>query len=159
MQTDGTSTYNGLQIGLNKHLSHGLEFTGNFTWSHATDETEQQAFSGEACGGNAVPVDPYSQSMDRGPSCYDRKYVTNVSLLYHIPGLKADNFAAKLTRGWWMGNTVSLYTGSPATANIGSIDRAGSPPRLFTNNRPTLDRVNLVNSDRRSGSDRAGRAI
>jgi len=31
---NGISTYNALQIGLNKRLKHGLEVTGSYTWSH-----------------------------------------------------------------------------------------------------------------------------
>src|SRR5262249_49100645 len=33
--TEGNSTYNALQVGINKGFSHGLGFLANFTWSHA----------------------------------------------------------------------------------------------------------------------------
>ena len=36
--TDGTSTYNALQVSLNKGFSHGLGMLANFTWSHAIDD-------------------------------------------------------------------------------------------------------------------------
>jgi hypothetical protein len=36
--TDGTSSYNALQLSINKTLSHGLGMLANFTWSHAVDD-------------------------------------------------------------------------------------------------------------------------
>ena len=37
-ENSATSSYHGLQLSLNKRLSHGLEFSGNYTYSHSIDD-------------------------------------------------------------------------------------------------------------------------
>ena len=37
-EAEGISHYNALQFGVNKRLSHGLQVTGAYTYSHALDE-------------------------------------------------------------------------------------------------------------------------
>ena len=40
----GTSSYNALQVGVERHLSKGLEFQSNFTWSKTLDTTSSATF-------------------------------------------------------------------------------------------------------------------
>jgi hypothetical protein len=144
MTTGSTSTYNGLQVVATKRLTHALEFQSAFTWSHSTDATQEQNFNTEGCAGNGIPVDPYNQQVDRGASCFDHKYAMNTSLMYHLPNIKSENIAAKALQGWWLGNIVTVQSGTYFVPSIGSLDRAESG--VFSNNRPSIDRVDLGTS-------------
>src|SRR4029434_7798921 len=41
----GNSSYNGLATQLTKRFSHGLQFTGAYTWSHTIDDSTAAVFS------------------------------------------------------------------------------------------------------------------
>src|ERR1017187_7033906 len=69
--TDGNSTYNALQVGINKGVSHGLGLLANFTWSHAIDDG-----SGfEDSGFQIRAVNPYPQFayLNKSNSSYDAR--------------------------------------------------------------------------------------
>ena len=139
VNTNGYSYYNGLQVVATKHLSQGLDFQGSFNWSHAIDTGVGEIFNAEGCGANSLPTDPFNQRIDRGSSCFDRKYNFHLSLLYHFPGPKGDNLLSKAADGWWVGNIVTAQTGSPFTANLSNVDRAQAG--VFSDNNPGITRA------------------
>jgi hypothetical protein len=42
------------------------------------------------------------------------------NVLYHVPNIKSDNFAAKFEHGWWVGAIWSAQTGYAFTPSLGS---------------------------------------
>ena len=58
--------------------------------------------------------------FDKGPACSDVTHNVRVNVLYHIPNIKSDNFAAKLEHGWWAGIIWSAQTGYPFTPVLGT---------------------------------------
>ena len=124
-KTLGNSWYNSLQLQLKKRLSHGLEFQSAYTWSHSTDTT--QGNSSNDCSDPAMPqgISPLDARLDKGPSCFDLRHNWHLNMLYHIPDIKSDRFAAKFLRGWWVGNILSARTGIPFTPTV-SLNRSNN---------------------------------
>ena len=59
------SWYNGLVLTLRKPLSHDVEFTFNYTYSHALDDGQTTGTNGTFFGTDSV-LDPYNIKGDYG---------------------------------------------------------------------------------------------
>ncbi|MGC2418831.1 MAG: TonB-dependent receptor [Candidatus Acidiferrales bacterium] len=115
--TVGDSWYNGLQVGLVKQISKGLEFQSSYTYSKLLDTTQGQI--ADAADASDAPSNPFNTRLDKGPTAFDAKHNWRFNLLYHFPNIQSDRFAAKLLHGWWMGNIVALQTGFPFSPLVG----------------------------------------
>ncbi len=109
----GFSNYNSLQITVEKHSSHGLQFLSAYTYSHAQDVSssfEDTAFL--AAGG----VDPYGDyRRDYGDSAFDARHRWVVSMTYEIPSLKKvwSVLPSRLVEGWRITGTNAIQSGFP----------------------------------------------
>lgn len=83
----GQSVYNGLNLMLNKRLSHGFELFGSYTWSHAIDDAPEQ---NNIDSGAFLLSDPTNRRRDRGNSLTDRRHVFNGNLVFS-PSISTDN--------------------------------------------------------------------
>ncbi len=119
--TKGDSNYQGLQLGLNKRLSKGLQFQTSYTYSHSIDDTEGQMYSSDCSGnGMASESDPLFPRIDRGPSCFDLRHNIRANLLYHLPNFEGNGVLSKVTNGWWVGNIISWQTGYAFSVTTGA---------------------------------------
>jgi hypothetical protein len=110
-QARGISTYNALQVGLNKHMSHGLLVTASYTYSHTLDE---QSGLGLFFTGN----DPTNLKSAYGNSDFDRTHVFSISYLYQLPTLHAANGLLKhIVNGWGLSGVTTLESGQPYSVN------------------------------------------
>jgi hypothetical protein len=122
-----SSWYNALQVNVTKRLSRGLMFQAAYTYSRSTDDTQGMRFNDD-CGGNsgsAFGQNPGQLKMDWGLSCYDVPQAVHFNLLYHLPNVTSNEFASKVTNGWWVSGIVSVQEGSPFRAII-NTDRSFS---------------------------------
>jgi hypothetical protein len=121
--TGRDSWYNSLQATLNTRAYHGLQFQAAYTWSQSLDTTQAQqyVFDCFAASGSTSPVDPMFPRTDKGPSCFNLPQNFRLNVLYHIPNLKSQNFAARLEHGWWIGSIVSLNSGYPFSLNTAGL--------------------------------------
>ncbi|HKW62462.1 MAG TPA: carboxypeptidase regulatory-like domain-containing protein [Candidatus Acidoferrum sp.] len=114
-RNQGWSNYNALQLTVDKHLSHGLQMLGTYTWSHALDvgsSYEDTAFVG------AGSFDPYGRlQRDYGNSAYDARHRFTVSFTYELPNLnKLSAFSKMPSRvfgGWRLSGINILQSGQP----------------------------------------------
>ena len=86
----GSSTYNGLNLTLNKRLARGYEVYGTYTWSHAIDDAPEQ---NNIDAGSNLLSDPTNRRRDRGNSLTDKGHVFNMTGVL-TPEFKSDNKAA-----------------------------------------------------------------
>jgi hypothetical protein len=120
--TGGDSSYNSLQVVLNKRLSHGLELQGTYTWSKSLDDTQGQSYFADCFDTAGLEgLSPLNSRLDKGPSCWDLTHNFHVNALYHVPDMRSNKFGAKLLRGWWVGGIMTAHTGFPFTplVNLG----------------------------------------
>jgi hypothetical protein len=106
-EAEGISNYNALQFGLRKRLSHGLQITGAYTYSHTLDE---QSGLGLFFEGN----DPSNPHSSYGTSTYDRPHVGIVQFYYEIPKPGVSNsFLKGLSSGWALSGITTFQSGLP----------------------------------------------
>jgi hypothetical protein len=105
------SRYNSFQLSGTKRYSHGLSFSGAYTWSHAIDNingstTGRQQSLGTAVGNYWAPL--------VGPSNFIRTNIFTGSYLYEIPKATALKGALNaIVNGWSVSGVVIIETGLP----------------------------------------------
>ncbi|MGD0459253.1 MAG: TonB-dependent receptor [Terriglobia bacterium] len=120
---DGNSTFNALQISLQRHLTAGWQFATNYMWSHSIND-------GSIGGGESnAPENANCRLCDRGPSVYDIRHNLVVSSVYDLPFgpgkrfLAGDGLAGKVLGGWQLSGIQTFHTGHPLTV---TVDRSSS---------------------------------
>ncbi len=126
--TIGTSHYSGLQMQLNKRMSHGLQYTAAYTWSHATDDSNG-AFSINT--NSPIFVDSAGHvllSQNKGNSDTDQRHAFVGTVMYELPFGRGKQWGSgwngamnNLLGGWQFNNIVSLGTGTPFDITINGV--------------------------------------
>ena len=120
----GDSSYNGLQVDLNRRFSNGLSLRGVYTWSKALDNGDSlnQTTAGNAPG---LVSNPYNRSADWGLGTYDVRNVGVISELYELPfgrgkrfGSGLNGWSNGLASGWSVNSIVTLQAGFPFTPQL-----------------------------------------
>jgi len=120
-RTEGISSYHALQAGVQKQMSHGLQLTASYTWSHALDE---QSDLGLFFNGN----DPLNPRTSYATSTFDRTHVFVISYRYQMPSFaKTNSLLSKFVNGWGLSGITVAESGQPY--NI--IDFSGAVAGLF----------------------------
>jgi len=122
-----TSNYNGLQVKLQQHVSHGLDFLLTYTYARAMTHTES---------GNS-PADNYNIRNEYGPATWDRANFLTYAGTYQLPvgrgrrwGSGANKWLNAVIGGWNLNGLITVGSGlafSPTTANAGAIVNADFP--------------------------------
>ena len=120
---EGISNYNALEVGVNKKISHGLQVTASYTYSHTLDEGSGIG-SGFFYNGN----DPSHPGTSYASSDFDRPHVFIVSYLYNLPTIRnASRFLGAVTNGWGISGVTAVQSGEPFSV----IDFSGAAGSLY----------------------------
>ncbi len=124
----GTSHYGGLQLQLNRRLSHGFQYTASYTWSHATDDSNG-AFSTN--GNSPIFIDSAGHVLlgpNKGNSDTDQRHSFTLSSIYELPwgrgkqwGSNWSGVVDNVFGGWQFNNIVSIGTGTPFDITINGV--------------------------------------
>lgn len=129
--TNGASSYNSLQINLQKSISHGLYFNLAYTYSHGLDNAsglESSGFNGIGTidagsnGYNGVGTNnvPGFQYLTYGDSDYDARHRFIAYYDYQIPLLARMNdnrIISEALGSWHISGITTLQTGFPVTVD------------------------------------------
>ncbi|MDE1175325.1 MAG: carboxypeptidase regulatory-like domain-containing protein [Edaphobacter sp.] len=105
---DGTSSYNSLQVSVQKRYNRSLTFGGFYTWSKSlTTSTADESF-----------VDPFNpRKYSYGVAGYDRRHVAAINYVYSLPefskALHAGHWASYITDGYQLSGLASIQSGAP----------------------------------------------
>ncbi len=113
----GTSNYNGVTASVQHRFSHGLQLSGNFTWSHALDEISNGgflAFNGATAASLQSPLLPNPAQISRmyGNADYDTRKYASISYVYQVPYKWGPKPAFE---GWQISGTMFARSGLPYT--------------------------------------------
>jgi len=109
-KAEGVSNYDALQFGIRKRLSHGLQISAAYTWSHTLD---MQSGLGLFFNGN----DPFNLHNSYATSSYDRTHVAVVQYHYEIPSTaRANSLLGRFTNGWALNGMTVFQSGQPYDA-------------------------------------------
>jgi hypothetical protein len=111
----GSSNYNSAQVTVDKHLSHGLQVLGTYTWSHSLDVGSSFEDIAFLFGGGS---DAYGNlKRDYGDSAFDTRHRFTVSTSYDIPNInKLSVFSwmpSRIFGGWRVTGVNAYQTGQP----------------------------------------------
>jgi hypothetical protein len=135
----GNSSYNGLDVSVDRSMGHGLVLRGAYTYSKALDNGSD-VFT--TSGTSSQPQNLFNSSLDRGPSAFDRRHRAVITWVYQTPAFKTSSQMMSVlswpVRDWQVSGIASFQTGAPETVSLLGYDQNGD---LNTGN----DRPNLSN--------------
>lgn len=123
--TQGNSSYNSLQMEVNRRLSKGLQFRASYTWAKSLDMNSGLT-GAQANNQSQMVLDRNDLRRDWGPSALTPTSQSSISAHYDMPfgDTKAGGFANKLISGWQLNGITTLLSGFPFTPTVGS-NRSG----------------------------------
>lgn len=118
-QTSASSRYDSLQVGLNKRLSHGLQFGVAYTFSKViTDSPDDRT---------TIPQDSFNLRAERALASFDKTHVFVTHFLWELPFLReARGALAAILGGWQVGGIIRGESGVPLTIFV-----SGNPANSF----------------------------
>jgi hypothetical protein len=115
--SNGTANYQAVQLGVEQHLNHGLQFQSNFTWSKTIDTIS----SGNVSFGPPLLPNPFDLRYNRGISALNVPFVWVSNLIYTSPALNDQNQLIRQVLGSWeLSGILTLQSGFPFTINGGN---------------------------------------
>ena len=116
--TIGNSIYNSLQTGLNRHFTNNLQFSVNYVWSHAIDDSPG-AFDTYSINGTS-PVNYRDLAAERATSNINVGQRVVVTGLYALPfgrgqkyGSNWNGFTDTIAGGWQLNLIFQAQSGTP----------------------------------------------
>ena len=116
--------YNALQTSFRQRAWHGLQYTVNYTWSHAM--TNSTGFYGvpSITAASAYAENVYDLHSEYGPAGQDVRNAVNWNMVYDLPvgrgrmlGASMPLVLDEIVGGWKVGMTGVAYTGFPVNIN------------------------------------------
>ena len=117
--SEGLSSYNALQVDLNRRFTKGFQLRGTYTWSKSLDDGTalNSSVGGNAPGFVMFPLNP---KWDWSPSNSDVRNIAVVNSSYELPfGRKSHGLSQRLTAGWSLSGIETLQSGFPFTPQLG----------------------------------------
>jgi hypothetical protein len=122
--SEGTSSYNALQVDVNRRLSEGLTLRGVYTYSKVLDDGDSLNATTSG-GGPALASNPFNLKSDWGLGSFDVRNVAVVSGTYALPIGKGkrflgdvQGFANVTASGWTVNLIVTLQDGFPFSPQL-----------------------------------------
>lgn len=118
LENTANSTYNALQVGLNRTLGD-LTFSASYTFSHSLDDSSDRFDGGF--------VNSYDLPGQHASSNFDERHEFTLSYVYAFPFFKGSGWKHTLLGGWQASGITTAQTGLPFTVSDGSTfaDSAG----------------------------------
>jgi hypothetical protein len=122
--SEGTSSYQALQVDVTRRFSHGLSFRGVYTFSKVLDDGDSlnQTTAGNAPG---LVSNPYNLRADKGLGTFNVANLGVLNALYALPFGRGQMYAndlegwkSHLVSGWSLANIVTLQSGFPLTPQL-----------------------------------------
>jgi len=122
--SEGTSSYNALQIDVTRRFSQGLSFRGVYTFSKALDDGDSlnQTTAGNAPG---LVSNPYNLRADKGLATFNVANLAVLNALYALPfgrgkryGNDLEGWKSQFISGWSLSSIVTLQSGFPLTPQL-----------------------------------------
>ncbi len=129
--TEGNSSYNALQIDVNRRITQGFQIRANYTWSKNLDNNSALTIA-QANNEPQMIMDRNDLRRDWGPSALNVTHQASFSAHYDLPFGKGQRWASNLSNvgnkivgGWQLNEITTLLSGLPFTPLMGS-NRSGN---------------------------------
>jgi outer membrane receptor protein involved in Fe transport len=134
IQSSESANYNGLQVSLQKQLSHGFSAQGFYVWSKSLQSQDMDTAGNTGNSATTETQDPNNRWLDRQRSDFDQRHLVAFSIVWK-PNYNIQNRAMRfLADGWTVTSIVRLQSGNPFNITTGSDNNGDG----VTNDRPNL---------------------
>jgi hypothetical protein len=145
----GTSTYNALQIGVLKRMSHGLQVQGSYTWGKSLDNNSG-VVAGDTFGNGIGSLPWFDMKLNHAISDYNVGRVLVINASWQLPMIKSGSSALNwAANGWELGAIFKANDGPPFTPTFGTdgdpLGIASTDPWDFPDRLRTPGCASLVN--------------
>ena len=138
------SSYNALQVSLQKQFTKNFSFLASYWWSKSLDDISSLNVSGSApttvAGETDLAQNPFNLKAEYGPSLFDATNRFVFSGTYALPTWKGVSRAASIfVNGWQFNTIVNLASGTPFTVyDSANVALQGTAPEItgFFSSRP-----------------------
>jgi hypothetical protein len=116
VQGNVNSSYNAMVLQLNRRMTNGLQFSMNYTWSHAIDDGQNSLTQTPQY---ANVYDPYNLGYERGTSNFDVRHRFVSAIVWQPQYFKNGSAATHaLLNGWSIAPLVTISSGHPYTESV-----------------------------------------
>src|SRR6202040_4435217 len=122
--SEGDSSYNALQVDVNRRFSGGLTLRGVYTFSKVLDDGDSLNATTSG-GGPALASNPFNLRSDWGLGTFDVRHVALINATYALPFGHSrrflsgfQGFANAMVSGWTVNSIVTLQGGFPFTPQL-----------------------------------------
>ena len=122
--SEGVSSYNALQVDINRRFSSGLTVRGVYTFSKTLDDGDSLNATTSG-GGPALASNPFHLRFDWGLATFDVRNVAVANVTYALPIGRGQRFLADergfingLIGGWSVNSIVTLQDGFPFSPQL-----------------------------------------
>ncbi|MCU1239949.1 MAG: TonB-dependent receptor plug [Candidatus Acidoferrum typicum] len=140
------SSYNAMNLTVDKRMSHGLQFQVAYTWSKSIDDNSS-TIAGDTFLNSLNSLFWFAPKSLRGLSDFNVAHSASINALWAVPTPSSFNGLAKATMGGWQVGgifkinsgvpTTVIFNGDPMGLGNGGADQFGIPNRI-----PACDSVN-----------------
>jgi hypothetical protein len=117
---EGNSSYNALELGVQKAMSHGVQLQGSFTWGRSID-TGSATGHGDQFSNSISSLPWYDLKSLRGLSDFNIGRTLVINGTWQIsPPRSFAGLAGWATNGWELGAIYKANDGAPFTATFGT---------------------------------------
>jgi hypothetical protein len=135
----GTSSFNAMEIRIDKHLNHGVTFGTGLTWSKGMDNAAGGLYGAESGPQGAADFQIYNDiNANRGESANSLKYIYYGWGIYELPFGKGKQFLTTgagswILGGWQVNSNISAHSGGPLgmSATDGDLANIGDTLWFF----------------------------
>ncbi len=140
------SFYHGLNVNIDKRMSHGLQFQFAYTWAKSIDDNSS-TIAGDTFGNGLNSLISDAPRTLRGRSDFDVGQNASINALWALPSPKSANGLVKAAvGGWQVGGIFKINTGIPTTAIIDAnrkiMGNIGADPFGIPDRVPGCDPIN-----------------
>lgn len=111
--SNANSSYNSLQVQVDKRFSHGVTVSANYTWSRSIDDVSYQT---DLCGINVI--NPYNVRAYRGVSDFNVPHRFVLNYLWQLPSPK-QGISKAVLGGWQTSAIINWQSGFPLNVTSG----------------------------------------
>jgi hypothetical protein len=137
-----STSYNALQVSVNRRFSQGLMFQTNYTFAKSLDDISDDTDG--AGQGLLIPLDSNNRRLDWGRSGYDIRHQFRAAVIYDLPfgpgrrWLRRGGAMGHVLGGWTTNTIVDWSSGFPFTVASGRTTLwPGVAPRADFSGDPT----------------------
>jgi hypothetical protein len=119
LQWTNDSYFHGLEVQIEKRMSHGFQVQGSYTWSRAIDGGDGSIASDAFV--NSIPsLFFFLPKYRRAPSDFNITHNLTINYLWNIPTPSSwEGPVSRFAKGWQLGGIMEIRSGLPFTPLIG----------------------------------------